>query len=89
MKKYINSIAGYIYVGNYSETNLYGKKSTTGNGYYKTIQVYRDNKNKLKAGVFYETAEFINEMYKKHGESTSIPSIINKNIEKVKSNFNI
>ena len=70
--KIINASYGYIYTWYHSETNLYGKRGINGNGFFYTIQVYKEN-NRLKADIFVETAEFINEMYKKYGNDVNVP----------------
>ena len=82
----INTMTGYIYVGKHSDINTYGKKSTTGNGFYNTIFVTLNKNNKIKADIFIETAEFVNEMHKKYGHKTkNKKKIIDKINNKLKN----
>ena len=81
--KIINASYGYIYTWYHSETNLYGKRGINGNGFFYTIQVYKEN-NRTKTHIFVETAEFINEMYKKYGEELNVPKSITEKINRLK-----
>jgi len=47
-------------------------------------QVYKEN-NRTKANIFVETAEFINEIFKKHGEELNVPKVVIEKINKLKS----
>jgi len=80
----INLQSVYIYTWYHSETNLYGKRDINENGFFYTIQVYKEN-NRTKANIFVETAEFINEMFKKHGEELNVPKVVIEKINKLKS----
>ena len=51
-------MTGYIYVGKHSDINIYGKKSTTGNGFYNTIFVHLNKNNKIKLNKTFELAGF-------------------------------
>jgi hypothetical protein len=80
----IKTSEAFIYVGKHSDTNLYGKTGINGNGFFYTIQVYKEN-NRTKTHIFVETAEFINEMYKKYGEELNVPKSITEKINRLKN----
>lgn len=82
--KIINLQSVYIYTWYHSETNLYGKTGINGNGFFYTIQAYKEN-NRTKIHIFVETAEFINEMYKKYGEELNVPKSITEKINRLKN----
>ena len=84
----IKTSEAFIYVGKHSDTNLYGKNSITGNGFYNTIQV-TITKNRLRADIFVQTAEFVSEMRKKYGVESKTPKAIIDKINSKLKNYNV